>query len=279
MCTIDTRPAEAERQLREGAQVLACELTEGPRRKRVTARARILAELLDALLGDDTPSAVRAAAQELRRRPLAHEAGAARAGGVARLASMLWRMLLEHGALTDARAHILATRLARWLDDARVLLLFEHEAASKQLEGARRVLHHAVASRRPGLLARAQRLPIDRALLARLDLGADVVARYHDNGHLACLHVRGREAPRLELARAPGSGSFRDEGSRGGSRYATSESYRDGHACGMFFSPWHDGDEYRQPIPWLLWVIECAGTIARAARATPRSPRRSRRSR
>lgn len=281
MCSIDHRVADAERQLHEGAQVLARELERRPRGARLAARARLMAELLDALVGDATPPAVSAVARALRRRPLASEARSARDGGVARLATSMWRMLVDHGALTEARALVLASRLGRWLEDARVLLVVEQEAAAAKLEQARRALHDAVATRDPGLHARAQRLPVDRALLAQLDLGDAVVARFHDNGHMASLSVSGREAPRLSLARIPGTGSFRDEGKRGGYGYATSERYVDGHACGTFCSPWHDGEEYRQPIPWLSWVVQCAGAVAQASRAAtrpmPRSPRRSRR--
>lgn len=253
----------------------------------------MLAELLDALLGPSAPAVVRRTAATARARPITDEGKRARNGGVLHLASMLWRLFADRRALTAERALVLATRMARWIDDATLLHLFECEAASKQLEDARRALHGAVKAISPRFHARAHRLRIDRALLDRLDLGDRVVATFHDSGHLASLSVPGQMTPRLTLARTPGTGAFRDGGTSGGYGYATSESYAEGHASGTFFSPWHDGEQYRQPIAWLQWVVECAGAVANMARKSPtartaavrrravrpRSPRRHRRRR
>lgn len=41
------------------------------------------------------------------------------------------------------------------------------------------------------------------------------------------------------------------------------ERYEGGHAVGVLCSPWHDGEAYRTKKPWLAWVLECAGEIAR----------------
>ena len=82
---------------------------------------------------------------------------------------------------------------------------------------------------------------------------------------------------KLTLGPRPGRGSFDQTGSRGGYGFAVGETYEDGHACGMLCSPWHDGEEYRQPKDWMMWVLENVSEIVSSSHVKPKPAKKSKR--
>jgi hypothetical protein len=234
--------------LLKSARIVAQRLAGHPREP----RARYLGDLLAELCAD-LPGAP----------PLARRAVALRSAADRRTAGSImlgmWREITANGALDDARAHALARRIADTVDAAAVLFIIANEAREHEHEAAATVLMDRLASHHAAFLAGAPALRIDRPLLESLGLPiAKAQVKWHDDGHLASLSAGGRV---LQLDAVPGSGSYREEGRRGGYGFAIDERYRAGHAHGTFCSPWHDGEEYATKQPWLSWVSACAATV------------------
>lgn len=182
---------------------------------------------------------------------------------VAHVLCEMWRDFVRTKELTSARAEILARRLAPMSSVAAGLFILADEARALDCTEAAHHFDAALAARFAGFVARAPTLKIDRALLESLGLvidANDAHVRYHEDGHLAVLE---RDKRKLTLASRPGSGTYCEEGKRGGYGFAVDERYSDGHARGVLFSPWHDGEPYAHQQPWLCWVSACAATVLR----------------
>ena len=90
--------------------------------------------------------------------------------------------------------------------------------------------------------------------------------KFHSDGHLAEVAVKkGRTDACLRLAAIPGTGWYRFEGRTGGHGHITDETYRAGKVTSTLSSPWHDGCEASETLPWLRWVAECLASLAEAA--------------
>ncbi|MCC7386422.1 MAG: hypothetical protein IT384_31580 [Deltaproteobacteria bacterium] len=250
-----TQLALAESEIRESASTLDAHLAEHPEQR----RAQLLAGFVSALLGDEAPD-------RLRRHGLSvvEHAEEARREGVGAIASGLWNRLIALEALTPERAETIAVALAAMMTSPAQLFFFERQAADLKLEGAARHFGGALDQRHPDFRRDRRRLKIDRALLedAGVELARLNVSFYAD-GHLHTLSPQiGTDGPCLDLDPAPGRGRYSETGKRGGYGFIVEERYEDGCAVGQLFSPWHDGDEYRTPKEWLIWVLECASEIA-----------------
>jgi hypothetical protein len=89
---------------------------------------------------------------------------------------------------------------------------------------------------------------------------------FHPSGHLAEAAVKkGRTDAHLRLASRPGTGWYRFAGRTGGHGHVTDETYRGGAVTSTLYSPWHDGCEASETLPWLRWVAECLAALAEAA--------------
>jgi hypothetical protein len=200
----------------------------------------------------------------------------ARREGVGPIAAGLWNQLIELEALSAPRAAVIARALAAVVTSPAQLFFFEHQAAGLRLEEATRSFAAALDRQHPNFRPRRSRLKIERALLE--DAGFDLArldASFHPDGHLRALSPPpGIDGPRLELDPTPGRGRYSETGKRGGYGFVVEERYADGHARGVLCSPWHDGEEYRTPKEWLIWVLECVGEIA-SRRPVKRSRRAS----
>jgi len=95
-----------------------------------------------------------------------------------------------------------------------------------------------------------------------------VRARYHASGHLAHASVDRGELRQGELVldATPGSGYFKIIEKRGGYGTMIQDEYRDGCVITTFNTPWHDGEESREPKSWTRWVEENLAELARLAR-------------
>ena len=108
--------------------------------------------------------------------------------------------------------------------------------------------------------------PITRARVPAAPLrDRRAVVRFHPGGHLAEVRVaRDRHrSGRLTLEVAPGRGYFAFQSRMGGHGVAINEDYRDGAAYSVFCSPWHDGEESTEPVPWLRWVAGALDSLER----------------
>lgn len=259
--------ARAESEIRETASTLDAHLAEHPEQR----RAQLLAGFVCGLLGDEAPD-------RLRRHGLSvvDHAEEARQEGVGAIASGLWSRLLELEALTPERAETIARALAAMLTSPAQLFFFERQATDQKLDRAARCFAAALDQRHPDFRRRRGTLKIDRALLedAGFDLARLEVSFYGD-GHLRSLSPRaGTDGPCLELDEKPGRGRYSETGKRGGYGFIVEERYEDGCAVGQLFSPWHDGEDYRTPKEWLIWILECVGEISsRRSRKKPRQKR------
>lgn len=225
------------------------------------ARAELLADLFARLLGTKTPPGLSS-----RRRSLFEDVARSRAEGVAYIASGIWRRLIQLESLEPTSADPLAEVLGELVESPVVLHYLEYEARGLALRAAADRLRAALDRRFPGFRAGSDHALVDRAVLSQagLDLSR-LVVDYHASGHLRRLARRRPESgsPVLELEAEPGRGRYGETGRRGGYGFIVDERYEDGHAIGVLCSPWHDGEEYRTSKPWLVWVLECAGEIAR----------------
>ncbi len=92
------------------------------------------------------------------------------------------------------------------------------------------------------------------------------VARYHASGHLAEVVVAGgpRHHGKLVLAEAFGTGTLWVMDHRGGSGFVIDERYQGGQVLTTFNSPWHDGVESREALPWARWVAQGLSSLVQA---------------
>ncbi len=262
-------PGEAyRRQLVETIATVEGELAANPE----GFRALYLADFLVELAGTEipVPPALPGAAARLgRRREEMGESAfrrAAREEGMTALLWTLWQGFRSSRWLNGPRARALGERLAASLDCPLRLALLRKEEAPYADWLSRGLIDRAIEAAEPGFLGRMNDRKIDRAFVERAVPAGErsgCRASYYEDGHLREF-ARGRGGPCLRLDPVPGTGSFREEGRRGGSGYATSETYRDGAVRGQFFSPWHDGEEYTEPLEWVLWVAQCLGSVARS---------------
>jgi hypothetical protein len=204
--------------------------------------------------------------------------------------------LLEHlrSEPDDLRALVLADVIGE-LDPDRDLVLAEHrmrfratrgedwKLRAKEL-GLDRVLFHLaegmrrakigrdavpILERRAIEISEARAAATPRGLIDASYVPAALAARatFHASGHLSRVSVRvdRRHEGQLALAVAPGAGSFSITEVRGGYGTYVSERYRDGHVEITLNTPWHDGEQAREPKPWTRWVEECLTELARLA--------------
>lgn len=224
-------------------------------------RARLLADLFARLLGADAPAGLSSRCQSLFE-----DVARSRGEGVAYIASGLWRRLIQLESLEPDRALVLAEILAQLLESPVVLHYCEHEARSLALHAAADRLGAALDQRFPGFRGWSERALIDRSVFDQVGLDlSGLDADFYPSGHLRRLSRRQakRGSPVLELDAEPGRGRYGETGRQGGYGFMVDERYEDGHAVGVLCSPWHDGEEYRSKKPWLAWVLECGGEIAR----------------
>jgi len=228
-------------------------------------KALMLADLLAALLDADAPEALRDGAARVPKVPPEAEERAT----FFALGAGLWRRLASDDVLDVDAATIIASRIAPCGDEPALLFMLQREAEEKQLTDAAAAFTRELSARFPAFARRRDRLPITRELLAFI--GVDDSVRglglsFHGDGHLACLSAPGRGGPTLTLDRVPGAGHFKHEGSRGGSGFIVDERYEQGAVHTEVFSPWHDGTEYATKTDWVVWVLQCATTVAQEAR-------------
>jgi hypothetical protein len=228
-------------------------------RKPDSSRAHYLAALLVDLAAGDVAVPPSVAEAAPRGRP----------DVAAELAGLLWGFWFgfqSKGWLTRARAAILAPRLLIGLRQPLQLLRLRRECRELRLGIEPSDFDDAIDALDPGFRETMHALPIDRDFVRDLLTPAELrdvkIACYRD-GSVRQVSSR-RAACRLELAETPGSGTFYEEGERGGSAFLTRETYRDGAAHGTFNSPWHDGEEYADAIEWPLWVAEAVRSVADA---------------
>lgn len=88
--------------------------------------------------------------------------------------------------------------------------------------------------------------------------------RFHASGHLASIHVPGtrKHNGRLDLDAQPGAGRFTFTSHAGGMGFYIEEEYRDGEVHTTFCSPWHDGEQSSEPMPWREWVDTALASLA-----------------
>ncbi len=260
-CTIHrtSRIDRAKEELAASAESVLEELRARPEKE----RARLFADLFARLLGESAPTEL-----HTHRQSVLGDAERSRTEGIASISSALWRRLIELEGLDAQRADVLAEVLGALIEAPAVLSYFEFEASAHGLSNAARILAEALDARFPGFVETRARLPITRDVLegAGLDLSG-LQVQFHSTGHLRRLAPRsaGRGAPTLELDSEPGRGRYGQTGKRGGYGFLVSERYEAGHASGTFCSPWHDGEEYQNAKPWLVWVLECASEIAKVS--------------
>ena len=247
----------AEAELGASAQSIVEEIERDPGKP----RARLFADLFARLLGPEAPPVLLEHRQDVLIDP-----ESSRREGIASISSSLWRRLLQLDALDAARAHVLSEVLAALLDAPAVLYYFEYEANARGHSSAAAIFASALDARFPAFRSQADGMLITLDLLRSAGVDLDGLrVELHPSGHLRRLAPRGsgKGAPTLELDARPGGGRYGETGKRGGYGFLISERYEAGHASGTLCSPWHDGDEYREAKPWLVWVLECASEIAK----------------
>lgn len=201
--------------------------------------------------------------------------------------------LLEHlrSEPDDLRALVLADVIGE-LDPDRDPVLAEHRRRfrdtrpadwrlrAKQL-GLDRVLFHLadgmrrarigadaipILERRAAEIGEARPADVARGLIDASYVPPALAARasYHASGHLARVsaHRDARNHGELVLDETPGTGRFSITEVRGGYGTHLAERYRDGGINIMLNTPWHDGEESREPKPWTRWVEECIAALA-----------------
>lgn len=258
-CTLETRKTSrrADDELKASADSVLEELSAHPER----LRARLFADLFARLLPKEAPTLLLSG-----RTSVLEDIEQSRAEGVAYIASALWRRMIQLESLDAARGSALATVLCELIPSSVVLFYFEHEARTRGLVLAAERFAEALDRRFPEFRVTSEKARITRAVLE--DAGIDLSkldADFYASGQLRSLARRGPKAgaPVLELEDLPGRGRYGETGRQGGYGFMVNERYEDGYAQGTFFSPWHDGEDYRTEKPWLVWVLENASEIAR----------------
>lgn len=251
---------ENEERARRELEGSAMTVVEAVRAEPENVRARLCADLFVRLLGPEAPALL----GEVRT-SLLLDVARSREEGFLHLAAGLWRRLKQLGALNEARGSALAEVLGELIGAPGVLFAFAYEAQSSGLRPTARHLNAALDRRFPDFRAQADRWVIDRELLVSVGIELDHLDHeFHPNGHLRHLRPRGAMAgaPVLELEERPGRGRYGETGKQGGYGFIVDERYEGGQVTGTLNSPWHDGETYANPKPWLVWVLECAAEIA-----------------
>ena len=126
----------------------------------------------------------------------------------------------------------------------------------------------AILERRAAEIGEARAAGTAVGLIDKSYVPKGVRASFHPSGHLARASVDRGELRQGELVldATPGSGRFRIIEKRGGYGTMISDEYRDGCVITTLNTPWHDGEESREPKPWTRWVEENLADLARLAR-------------
>jgi hypothetical protein len=235
------KPAQAAGEHLESARIVEGALDDPAQ----AARARLLADLLFAACGPSCPPRLAA-----ERTLLVSHAAAARSAGVGALGAKLWWRL----------AALVAERLAVLIDTPAALYFLEHDAHARGL--ARAAAHFGEARRARFRTFDPEHARIDEALLSSVGIALDAPGVHVERARDRSITSLARDGLRLSIT-GTRTGVYGEEGRRGGYGYLVRERYERGAARGMLCSPWHDGEEYVTEKPWLVWVLECAGTIAR----------------
>jgi hypothetical protein len=192
------------------------------------------------------------------------------------LADVIGEIDPDHdAALAAHRMRFRATRTADWTVRARELgldrLLF-HLAhgmtASKIGLPAVPILERRAVeiseARAPGVTV--GKIDAD-AIPAGLVRDSRVTIAYHPSGHLkhVKLHIDELHRGELTLDAKPGSGHYMIVEKRGGYGTMIQEAYRDGAIVTTLNTPWHDGEESREPAAWTKWVLQNLGDLERLA--------------
>ncbi|MCC6999457.1 MAG: hypothetical protein IT370_32910 [Deltaproteobacteria bacterium] len=194
------------------------------------------------------------------------------------LAALLWNLGegLRHAGFGQAAEPVLARRLTELPARPAMLVLLAIRMDELGQAATREVLLAALRA----LDARLAQGMIDASFVPE---ALHSVARYHASGHLAEVVVAGgpRHQGKLVLAEAFGAGKLWVMGHRGGSGFVIDERYEDGQVLTTFNSPWHDGVESREAMPWARWVAQGLSSLVEAAEgaasAPPKRPKPKRR--
>jgi hypothetical protein len=265
-----TPSPDVEAELRETVATLAA-LAEPS----VPPVSALLADLFAALKGtaSDAGSSLQEAAA---RAELALQDASARATFFS-LGVQLWQRLAGGGALTAARAEVLAPRLARCARFPALLFWLECDARTRGLDDAARLFATELDEAFPRFRAHRGRGTFEPELLDAVGAGALSLELQHGVLREASVDD-GRSRTSLVIT-GPGEGRFASSGKRGGYGFIVDERYSGGAVHTTLYSPWHDGSESREEREWVCWVLECLGSLTQAARAATRGrtgPRRPR---
>ncbi len=260
----------AEQELRDTVKTLAETLPEHPDRP----VGALFAQLFSTLPGLEAPALLHAAAKgarAARRDPDARRTFFA-------LGVKLWTRLLEAGALDAGRARVLAECLAPCAELPALLFLLECDAAGHSLPEAAAAFAGELDRRFPAFRRRRGQAAVDRPLLSALGATPEdtpgLELALHPNGALASLRVPGEKGPSLTLDAAGGSGRYSHTGKRGGYGFHVDERYSKGAVHTTLYSPWHDGSEGDEAKEWVVWVLECIGSVVAEAALAKRRPKR-----
>ena len=123
--------------------------------------------------------------------------------------------------------------------------------------------------------ARAAGVPgglIDKSFVPNELLGhRRAKVQYYRSGHLqrVAIEIDSMNEGSLELDETPGAGRFAITQKIGGYGTYTTELYRDGAIVTTLCTPWHDGEESREPMPWTKWVLASLDALAALASVKP----------
>lgn len=154
----------------------------------------------------------------------------------------------------------LARRAAEISANPRVLALLREHMRDLGERTTVTAIDAAIAARAPRLAAgiiEAGFLPEALAANPRASV------HFHRSGHLAAVRIAGerRQTGMLVLESRPGTGHLAYTARMAGHGYVVDEHYRDGAIHSTFCSPWHDGVETSEPMPWARWVAESLASL------------------
>lgn len=91
---------------------------------------------------------------------------------------------------------------------------------------------------------------------------------WHASGHLARAHMAGDDKSHGELLldEKPGTARLTVQGYKGGLGFLISERYAAGQVHTTLNTPWHDGVESSEHVPWTTWVAQSLASLADAAK-------------
>jgi hypothetical protein len=170
----------------------------------------------------------------------------------------------------------LARRAAEVTSNPRILALLREHMRELDERTTIAAIDAAIAARAPRLASGM----IEAAFLPEpLVSNPRVAVRFHRSGHLAAVRITGdrRQTGMLVLEQRPGSGHLAYTARMAGHGYVVDEHYRDGAIHSTYCSPWHDGVESSEQMPWTRWVAEALASLEGIVPSKPaaRPPRRA----